>query len=77
MGMKNFSEKLPDVEILRESLSELNQTLLEIAHAQRNGPQWYTKGEDGMHQQVSMWLSRGFDALKRIDKTLPDDYKLY
>ncbi len=65
------------IEIIREALVDINQALLEVSHAYRNGPTWYTKGEDGLRQQVSMWLSRGFDALKRIDENLPDDYKLY
>lgn len=53
-------------EEFEKCLQDINQAFLEIAHAQRNGPSWYTRGENGMYQQVSMWLSRGFDATERI-----------
>lgn len=47
---------------LIESLRIAEQALLEVAHAQANGPSWYTRGESGMRAQVDMWVRKGLDA---------------
>lgn len=47
---------------LKKRLKTANQALLEIDHAQRVGPGWYTRGLDGMYQQVRMWVRRGLEA---------------
>lgn len=52
-----------NIKRLEESIAIINQAFLEIAHAQLNGPKWYTKGEDGLYQQVGMWVNRGFKAI--------------
>ena len=39
------------------------QFALEVAHAQDVGPDWYTKGESGMYQQVRMWIKKAHDAV--------------
>lgn len=53
-----------EIDLLRAALKTGQQALLEFKHAQECGPRWYTHGEDGMYRQVSMWLSRGFKAMR-------------
>lgn len=49
-------------EALLEALDVMDQALLEVAHAQRNGSSWYTNRESGLYQQVQMWIGRGATA---------------
>ena len=46
----------------------MQQALLEINHAQREGPDWYTKGDSGLYQQVRMWLDKGLKASESLNK---------
>jgi len=55
---------------LRKAVSTMAQALREVKHAQTCGPQWYTKGDKGLYMQVSMWVNRGFDAVKRAEKII-------
>ena len=50
---------------LDAALDTCNQMILEVAHAQRSGADWYTKGGSGLHQQVSMWIRKASDAIKK------------
>jgi hypothetical protein len=45
----------------------LRQTLLEVAHAQQSGAEWYTKGHNGLYQQIALWVRKGDDAIKDFD----------
>jgi hypothetical protein len=62
------------VEALPEKLTTIEQTFLEVRHAQHNGPGWYTKGEPGLYSQVRMWLGRGSEAVADI-RTALANYK--
>jgi hypothetical protein len=53
---------------IEEQVKVLQQTLLEVAHAQQCGSSWYTKGEAGLYDQVSMWVRRGQTAINEIKK---------
>jgi len=53
---------------LYEQLKILQQTILEVRHAQNNGSDWYTKGDSGLYQQVSLWLDKGQKAINEIHK---------
>ena len=55
---------------LREQIKVLQQTLSEVSHAQINGPSWYTRGENGLYQQVAMWVRRGQDAINKATEIL-------
>lgn len=48
-----------------EALKTAHQALLEVAHAQDVGPEWYTRGTSALRQQVAMWVKRGLDALNK------------
>jgi len=61
---------------LREQIKVLQQTLMEVSHAQRNGSSWYTRGENGLYQQVSMWLRRGQDAINKATEILTPNHKI-
>lgn len=52
-----------------EALKTAHQALLEVAHAQDVGPEWYTRGASGLRQQVGMWVRRGLDALNKARPT--------
>jgi len=52
-----------EIELL-EALKVARQFVIEVAHAQDVGPGWYTKGEDGLYQQVRMWLRKANDAIE-------------
>jgi len=54
-----------NIERLDAALDTCNQMILEVAHAQRSGADWYTKGGSGLHQQVSMWIRKASDAIKK------------
>jgi len=56
--------------ILIEQMKVINQMILEVRHAQYNGSDWYTKGDSGLYQQVSLWLGKGTDALFKVNKLL-------
>ena len=49
---------------MRARLAVAHQALLEVRHAQECGPSWYTRGEDGLYQQVSMWVRKGLEATR-------------
>lgn len=53
---------------LVEAMRVMRQALHEIDHAQRVGPDWYTRKSSGMYQQVNAWIKRGFAAAKVLDK---------
>lgn len=53
---------------LHAAIKTANQALLEVAHAQYNGPEWYTRGESGLRQQVAMWVQRGLEAIAKVQK---------
>jgi hypothetical protein len=53
-----------EIETLRAALKVAQQSLLEFSHAQESGPSWYTRGENGMYSQVSLWLRRGLEAVQ-------------
>ena len=55
-----------------EQIKTIQQTFMEVAHAQHNGSAWYTKGDSGLYQQVSMWLGRGQAALADLEKQLAE-----
>ncbi len=48
----------------------LQQTVMEVRHAQDNGPWWYTKGERGLYMQVRLHLDRANVALNSIESVL-------
>ena len=49
---------------LREALEVANQFVLEVNHAYAQGPEWYTRGESGLRQHVSMWIYRASKAIQ-------------
>lgn len=53
---------------LIEALKIARQTILEVGHAQVQGPGWYTRGYDGMYQHVAMLIRRGLEAVKILDR---------
>jgi hypothetical protein len=53
-----------EVKELRSALKVAQQSLLEFSLAQERGPSWYTRGEQGMYSQVSLWLRRGLEAVQ-------------
>lgn len=53
-----------EIEENRAALKVAQQSILEFRHAQECGPSWYTRGADGMYQQVSLWLRRGLEAVR-------------
>jgi len=50
---------IEEIEELRKHIKILQQTILEVRHAQYNVSDWYTRGDSGLYQQVSMWLEKG------------------
>jgi len=52
-----------EIKLLREALKVAQQAILEFSHAQESGPSWYTRGANGMYQQVRLWLDRGMTAV--------------
>ena len=48
---------------LLDLLKIMEQALMEVRHAQEVGANWYTRGESGLYQQVSMWVRKGFTAV--------------
>jgi hypothetical protein len=59
-----------EIEQLRESIKTMRQALCEVAHAQREGAGWYTRGSSGLYQQVSMWVRRGRDAAEAAEQLI-------
>lgn len=55
---------------LEAALRVTHQALLEVRHAQECGPGWYTRGESGLYQQVSMWVRRGLEAITKANVQL-------
>jgi len=55
---------------LLDQIKIMQQTILEVRHAQYNGSDWYTKGSSGLYQQVSLWLNKGQEAINKINKIL-------
>ena len=55
-----------DAEKVREELKTINQAILEVAHAQQSGAEWYTKGSSGLYQQVRLWIGKASDSIKAI-----------
>lgn len=50
--------------VVDEALRVAQQALMEVAHAQEVGPQWYSRGESGLRNQVDMWVRKGLTALQ-------------
>jgi len=55
-----------------ELVAILQQTILEVSHAQQCGASWYTKGEKGLYNQVYNWVGKGQSAINRIKDILQD-----
>lgn len=53
-----------EIEKGRAVLKIAQQAILEFSTAQERGPQWYTRGKDGMYRQVELWLQRGLEAVR-------------
>jgi hypothetical protein len=53
-----------EIETNRAALKVAQQSLIELSHAQEVGPSWYTRGENGMYQQVYTHLRRGLEAVQ-------------
>jgi len=53
-------------------IKTMQQALLEMKHAQSAGPEWYTRGESGLKQQVRMWLDKGLKSSEAINKLRRD-----
>lgn len=51
---------------LREALKTTRQALMEVQHAQECGPEWYTRGVNGMYQQTSTWVRKGLSAAREV-----------
>lgn len=60
-----IGQQKEDLDSLRDSIKTANQALMEVDHAQNIGPGWYTRGEDGLRQQVRMWVRRGLEATRK------------
>lgn len=56
------------------ALKVTRSALLEVSLAQEVGPQWYTKGANGMYQQVYTWVRRGLEAARILDKYEAESY---
>ena len=50
--------------VVDEAMKVAQQALMEVAHAQSAGPQWYSRGESGLRAQVDMWVRKGLTALQ-------------
>lgn len=53
-----------EIDLQRAALKVAQQAILEFNHAQECGPNWYTRGKDGMYQQVNLWLRSGLEAVQ-------------
>ena len=53
-------------------IKTMQQALLEMKHAQSAGPEWYTRGESGLKQQVRMWIDKGLKSSEAINKLRGD-----
>ena len=51
---------------LEGALGVCRQFRLEVAHAMECGPGWYTRGENGLRQQIHMWIDRAGKALQAL-----------
>lgn len=49
----------------REVLDICECALCEVQHAQEQGKNWYTKGENGLYLQVRMRVTRGREAINK------------
>ena len=54
---------------LREALKVANQLVIEVNHAYTQGPEWYTRGESGLRQQVAMWIDKASKAIQEALKS--------
>jgi len=64
-----MSDKVKTSDLI-EAIKVLDQTVREVRHAQQCGARWYTKGDDGLFQQVRLHLDRADKALKSIESVL-------
>lgn len=70
----HIASKFPSPPAIQDpegALETISQALREVAHAQRSGSAWYTKGHGGLYQQVDMWAKRGFEAVETLRRVLP------
>lgn len=49
-----------------DQLKTIEQTLMEVRHAQEVGADWYTQGRVGLYGQVAMWVRKGFEAINKV-----------
>jgi uncharacterized protein YoxC len=63
MMLEDCQEQVAEIDRLNAALDVLQQTLLEVSHAQQCGADWYTKGASGLRQQVAMWVHKGQTAI--------------
>ncbi len=59
------------ISALEAALRITHQALIETAHAQSVGADWYTKGASGLYQQVAMWVRKGLDAIRKAHLDAP------
>ena len=57
-----LSEKDAEIARLRAALEVHQQTVAEVRLAFEQGPEWYTKGESGLRNQVRLHLDRDAEA---------------
>jgi predicted nuclease with TOPRIM domain len=51
----------------KEALKTCNQFVLEVSHAMQCGPDWYTRGESGLRNQIQTWINKASEAVKVLD----------
>ncbi len=61
-----------DINTLSEVIKILEQTVMEVRHAQQSGARWYTKGDDGLFQQVRLHLDRADKSIKSVSDLVAD-----
>ncbi len=65
LGLTRKKDKEKIKELL-EVIRVLRQTVMEVRHAQNQGNSWYTKGEEGLYQQVRLHLDRADRAIESV-----------
>lgn len=74
-SLKADLHAMTNAAVTLDALKTAHQALLEVAHAQDAGPEWYTRGASALRQQVAMWVRRGLDALNKARPTENRDEK--
>ena len=65
----SYEELEAELARLREALKVANQLVIEVNHAYTQGPEWYTRGESGLRQQVAMWIDKASKAIQEALKS--------